>query len=233
MPRDPSNDAYLTGLQRRLCRRQTLAEFTEIVESAASVIGDDLVTNVKAKAWREAFVARYVAEQIQATHAACVNADPPDVRLYTKSGTYSLEVTEILSPNRKRHKEYKEIGAGVRSYDDPLTCASTPEQINQTPNSVLEKIASISSKKVAKLAGKDCSIVLYLNNYLSTFPRMIDFIALTTASSELAKVCVDVWLLISGKLYLLWCNGLRVEVTFELEDRFVDPTPLSEIFEGQ
>jgi hypothetical protein len=233
MPRDSSNDAYLADLERELCRRQTLAEFTELIESAASVIGDDLVTNVKAKAWREAFVARYVAKQIDATHAACVDTDPPDVRLYTKSGAYSLEVTEILSPNRERHKEYKEIAARVWSQDVPLTCASTPEQINQTPSYVLEEIARISSKKVQKLAGKDCSIVFYLNNYLSTFPRMIDFAALTTASSEIARVCIDVWLLISDKLYLLWRNGQLVGVTFELEDRFVDPTPLSEIFKGQ
>jgi hypothetical protein len=91
-------------LEAYLAQFRTLDEAEHLLEEIEQTVGQLAIAVSKLKQFREVWTGLKLAHQYGATHI-CLGNDPPDILLRKGDEVVKLEVTEVMTPGRKRSEE--------------------------------------------------------------------------------------------------------------------------------
>lgn len=142
------------ALKAAFTRRQTAADFTNLVDQTDHAYGAGLITTPQSGFYKEAWLASRFGNYRGATHI-WLGEDPPDFYIEVGSATYAYEATEVLRPGRTRDIEMHEV------YE--LGPIADPEENWLTIEENLALIADRVAQKDAKQYLGIDGLLIYLN----------------------------------------------------------------------
>ena len=180
-----------------------LAEYAKCL---GRVLGEAFITGPGSTWARESHLGARFANAISA-QLVCLQ-ERPDLILVRADGVrQAYELTEALEPNRRRNQEYREDRAKL-SAGESAARLYVPDNIDST-KAALRNAAASKAKKAADYGIEPTGLVIYLNTDLHSFSECVSALeaSLHEETSSAAQKFSEIWVLWSGRLYLVWRSG--------------------------
>jgi len=199
---------------------QKTADFARLVSKLDSDVCDLLLTDRKLKPLREALILRDFAVTLGYSECKLCREDEqfPDGKLRSLGRELQVEITEVLTPGRKRDKEYKEFS---NCSTEKTLSHHEWEEVKQAGLNWADWIAEGIRKKLKYDRNAKFDIIVYNN-----IDHLFDMPELAKLSDGVGKLLADagyenhwVWQCRSTTIDLLWPRLFRLKIP-GWEDRF-------------